>query len=498
MYDGIKIQDLSVSADLLLTHDRLLFALPIDEQTGAILDRNRTAQDRGIKFMLIPRLTGGYRVEIKGSLHKFHNNGLHNANDFTANDLITALDQFVTTYGVNPFSSKLNNVEFGVNIRLPFPVTRVLNNLVSYKNKPFTLDTYSSTPYYQCVTQRYVVKLYDKGHQFNLGENLLRVEVKVLRMEYFKKTGVRLDTLTDLLTVANYSILGTLLVDTFIEILFDDPTINPATLTAKERDVYQNGRNPKFWHIPDDLTPRQANTYRHRLQRTERKYRALIEKHQKGENWQTLTAGLIRQKWEQLTTVNDDLLTRINERRAVWYTLTKLNISPLAESPTQSDKPVTELEKCPVLTDPQKPEMSRFNPLYLELKQDIPFIPTNTQPGAVICPITGVSIPSTPKVGRGVRRFVSAKMLRNNDDLLMRLNSRFDQYAKGSKEDDYNRAAHNVRNTHSNPRNNLKRAVLKIYREPTLFDVSSTLRLPADKRALLDHWQGTPWEVRLG
>ena len=88
-------------------------------------------------------------------------------------------------------------------------------------------------------------------------------------------------------------------------------------------------------------------------------------------------------------------------------------------------------------------------------------------------------------------------MLRHDDDLLMRLNSMFGQYAKGSKEDEYTRAAHNARNAFHNEPNILRRRINRINRQPTLFDVTDTLRLTADQRAALDHWRGTPYEVQV-
>lgn len=220
MFDGIKIQDVSVCVDTLLTNDRLTFGSLVDGQTGAILNPTRRAFDRGLTFRLVPRRTGqGHRVEVKGSLHKYHNNGLYNADQFTANDLLLTLDQLVRHYGFDLFGSKINNVEFGVNLELPFPVSRVLKNLICYKNQPFALDHRSDTPYYVCNLQRYAVKLYDKGKQRGLTCNLLRVEVRVKKMEYFNSTSVQHDTLADLLNVANYGPLGALLVGTFNEIL---------------------------------------------------------------------------------------------------------------------------------------------------------------------------------------------------------------------------------------------------------------------------------------
>ena len=402
----------------------------------------------------------------------------------------------MTNYGIDPFTSKINTIEFGVNVELPFPVAQLLDNLICYKNKPFTRDTRSKTPYYECRFQRFTVKLYDKGKQRGLDGNLLRVEVKVAKMVYFDKTGVHLNTLADLLTVANYRPLGALLMDTFNRILFDDPTINPDALTAREREIYQNGRNPRFWQIPDDLTTTQANTHNQRLRRTEQRYRALLDKHRRGENRPAQTAALIAQTWEQLTTVSDHLLTRIDERRAAWQHLTKIGVLPEVNqairlendlrNPPKTDAPKTPVYyegdmrnppetcheltglvspdcgnlaggNCHELTNIETPDLSRINPLYSGLQPDTKNTPADRQSNPVICPVTGVLI-EKPRPGQ---RFVSATMLRNDDDLMLMLDSQHRQYAKGSKEDPYSQAAHNVRNQITNPRNNLRRRVLR-------------------------------------
>ena len=293
MVDGFKGQDISVEVDMLLTNDRLTFGGLVDTQTGFILDPIRRAQDRGLNFKLIPRRTGpGYRVEVKGSLHKFYNNGLHNADQYTVNDLLLTLNRLVTDYGFDLFSSKINNIEFGVNIELPFAISQVFANLICHKNQPFQVDSHSQTPYYVCNWQRYTVKIYDKGKQQGLGGNLLRFEIRVRKMRVFRTvTGVQLHTLADLLNVANYGPLGALLVDAFDDILFDDPAINPKTLTAKERALYQQCRNPRYWHTPDGLTPKQAAAHRQRLSRNKDRFRALLSQH--GSNWQRGVSTLV-------------------------------------------------------------------------------------------------------------------------------------------------------------------------------------------------------------
>ena len=544
MFDGIKIQDVATYTDhtgatVLLTTDRLTFGALVDPETGFVLDPIQRAVDRGLTFRRVPRRTGeGYRVEVKGSLHKFFNHGQHNADQFTATDLLLTLDQLVTVYGIDPFTSQINTLEFGVNVVLPFPVAEVLQNLVSYKNRPFTRDTRSGTPYYECQFQRFTVKLYDKGKQRGWASNLLRVEIKVSKMAYFDKTGVHLDTLTDLLTRANYRPLGVLLMDTFDKILFDDPTINPDTLSPREREIYQNGSNPRYWQTPDNLTPTQANTRNQRLRRTEQRYRTLLDKHRRGENRPAQTAALIAQTWDQLTNVSDSLLTRIDERRAAWQHLTKSNILPGSDrvdrfendtrnppktatqqppvycAVTVPNQPKTchELtgltisfcgnfcgnspgEICHELTNAETADLSRINPLCSALQPDTMNPPANPEPEPIICPVTGELI-TNPKPKQ---RFVSASMLHHNDDLLMGLNQRFTSYRNGSQEDEYSRAAHNVRNQDSNPRNNLRRQLIR-YQKRTedqllLFPEQARLTLTDKQRALLDYWKGTPFEL---
>lgn len=375
MYDGIKVQDVSVNVDALLINDRLTFGELVDTHTGIVLSPIRRAHDRGLNFQLIPRRTEpGYRVELKGSLHKFYNNGLHNADQYSANDLLLTLNRLVTDYGMNLYKSKINNIEFGVNIELPFAISQVFTNLICYKNQPFTSDTHSQTPYYACNRQRYTVKIYDKGKQKGIGVNLLRFEVRVKKMQYFDGTGVQLRTLADLLNVTNYELLGTLLVNTFNDILFDDPTINPKALTPKDRPLYQQCRNPRYWYTPHGLTPKQAAAHRQQISRNKERFRALLSQY--GSNWPKEVSTLIGQTWEHLTAVDDALLIRIENCKIEWQNLTKPDsLNGITEVEHSHKTAINEAETCHKLTgvvlsdcheltDVLNSDLSRINPLF--------------------------------------------------------------------------------------------------------------------------------------
>ncbi|GAB3894761.1 hypothetical protein GCM10028825_37660 [Spirosoma agri] len=82
-------------------------------------------------------------------------------------------------------------------------------------------------------------------------------------------------------------------------------------------------------------------------------------------------------------------------------------------------------------------------------------------------------------------------MLRTNDDLLLTLERQHRQYAKGSKEDLYSRAAHNVRNKESNERNNLRRRIERFNQtkggQLPLFPEFGIFQLTDAQRAALDY-----------
>ncbi|WP_138993394.1 hypothetical protein [Larkinella sp. C7] len=501
MFDGITIQDVSVNVDALLTNECLTFGTLVDGQTGVILNPVRKAHDRGLTFRLVPRRTEqGYRVEVKGSLHKFFNSGIHNADQYTANDLLLTLDQLATEYGFNLFESVINNIEFGVNVELAFPVAKVLENLICYKNQPFAIDSHSPVPYFVCDRQRYAVKMYDKGKQKGLAANVLRFEIRVKKMMYFDGTGVTLRTLADLLNVDNFKLLGALLVKTFNEILFDDPAIDTKGLSNDERHIYQQGRNPRYWHTPENLTVKQAATHRQRLSRNKTRFRTLLDQY--GSNWQGEVAALVRQTWEQLTSVDDHLLTLINQHKIGWQNLTKPDIwNGFTGGEYSEETVINEGGTCHKLTDftppdcheltaPPTPPLSQINPLYSGVPCDSG---KPDQPRPVVCPVTGVMI-DQPRPGQ---RFVSSVVLRNDDDLLLTLNRQQRKYAKGSKEDQYSRAAHNVRNRESNERNNLARRLRRVLDTPGLFPPDEGIRLTDEQRAVLEYWAGTPYEVKI-
>jgi len=63
---------------------------------------------------------------INGSLHKFSNGGVHNADDYFLSDFKNTLNQLFDEIGLNPEITPVNGFEFGVNIKLNI-LTKVYN-----------------------------------------------------------------------------------------------------------------------------------------------------------------------------------------------------------------------------------------------------------------------------------------------------------------------------------------------------------------------------------
>ena len=185
---------------------------------------------------------------INGSLHKFSNAGEHNANDYFLSDFKNTLNQLFEEIGLNPEITPVNGFEFGVNIKLPNNPNEALQRLILHKfNSGNNKRNYKEFGY-----KNYSFKIYNKSELTNIepfqSGNILRVEVKVSRMEYVKNKFVYCKVLSDLLDVSVWESLEQILIETMNECLFIDlsePEIN--SLSNKETIMYLKYINPLFW-----------------------------------------------------------------------------------------------------------------------------------------------------------------------------------------------------------------------------------------------------------
>jgi hypothetical protein len=154
-----------------------------------------------------------------------------------------------------------------------------------------------------CKLTYFKIKVYDKGKQFKLPENVLRFEIKVMKMQYFERKGITLKYFSDLLNRDIYEPLGNILTEIFEGILFGDNTLDESKLSEKEARIFHRGENPRTWKTPS------GETERKRLYRLEKSYKEILERHGTGVNVQRVVSELIKIKWSELSRIYrpDDL-----------------------------------------------------------------------------------------------------------------------------------------------------------------------------------------------
>ncbi|MEO5990317.1 MAG: hypothetical protein ABIP68_01670 [Ferruginibacter sp.] len=223
-----------------------LWEILINEQSGERVNDFKTFSLNGIFFLLRPSLIGGYILSIKGSLHKWHNQGKHNANQFYFNDVKEAIFNLCTLLNIPADKINVHGLEIGINLTVPFPILRLFKAMVSYKGKPFTqINKASEEKGFVCSLNEYELKIYDKGKQSRTGEkNLLRFEVKVKKMRYLKNT---FKNFSDLM-VKDKAYTGiTYLENAFNSIIWTDTTVNKNLMDNREVKQWLYYSNPKTW-----------------------------------------------------------------------------------------------------------------------------------------------------------------------------------------------------------------------------------------------------------
>jgi len=221
----------------------LEFINKVNTRTGE-LEHKEIATVRNIDFMIVKKRF----INIKGSFHKYSNDGVFNHNRFSIKKLFNVLEELTSNYGLNPNHCHLHNIEFGVNIILPFPVNDFLNAVVLFKGTEYNNRNFLSRgKMLKFIFSQYELKLYDKGMQYGCDDNILRIEIKVIRMEYLKYRRIDLECYSDLLNMEIANKLAILLTSAVEELLVYDSTVSIKRLSNRERIVFINGKNPRYW-----------------------------------------------------------------------------------------------------------------------------------------------------------------------------------------------------------------------------------------------------------
>ncbi|MEZ4839361.1 hypothetical protein [Flavobacterium sp.] len=187
---------------------------------------------------------------IKNSLHKFYNqlklSEDQNYNDFGYYSLSEAIDIIQKKFKVIN-EGKLTQLEFGLNIVLDRPPDSIVRgNFILHKDKAGSSENFrGSGELKRFIHSNYIIKVYDKGMQFNQEINILRFEIKFTKALEFRSMEIYF--LYDLKNKVILRKLFLYLIKRFDEIVIVDEF---STTSLKDSNDYNDlikYTNPLFW-----------------------------------------------------------------------------------------------------------------------------------------------------------------------------------------------------------------------------------------------------------
>lgn len=133
------------------------------------------------------------RIELSGSLHTFYNDGKHNYNDFSHESFSMALKALYNELGIAPSNLYLLHLEWGFNITPPRSTNYILDRAIQHNsvNKTVGIDCKVEGKYIQFKHSTKILKIYNKGMHFQLGKELIRIEIKQTNWSEYRLNGIR-------------------------------------------------------------------------------------------------------------------------------------------------------------------------------------------------------------------------------------------------------------------------------------------------------------------
>lgn len=216
---------------------------------------------------------------IRNSIHKFFNlknrYDDNNYTDFYYSDIHTAFEQLQNDLNEDISDYKITNLEFGLNIHTSLsPKSMLENNFIMFNFDEFNQkDTFKNKGMYkQYNRSEYYVKIYDKGLQYKLPYNLLRVEIKIIDSKLLKKK-FGIYTVKDLFEKSRIELMFKFLLGCFNEINIVDSS-STYKMTDTEKMFFELGKSPHFWR---EIKNNKSSSYYY-AQRA--RYNRLLEKYQ--------------------------------------------------------------------------------------------------------------------------------------------------------------------------------------------------------------------------
>ncbi len=254
LIDYVKLLLLNIDITRLLLLPYLDFKTDVSKQTGE-LGTKQIAKYHHCKITIYD--TG--IVLFSGSIHKLYNslNNIkapnynkeklykgYNGNQFNLNDILEVRRHLVNLFDCQPLQMAFQNIELGVNTEPKFNPDLFIKGLLYQSGKQF--ERRYNNNYTQAMHQRYIFKIYNKGNQYGMNTNTLRIELKYKKMHEVKKLGIV--TFADI----NISTLNNAkqeLLRRFDEVVYYDYTIDKKSQTVNVKRLLTKYSNPRYWFV---------------------------------------------------------------------------------------------------------------------------------------------------------------------------------------------------------------------------------------------------------
>ena len=186
---------------------------------------------------------------VKNSLHKLRNylksGEEHNYNDYSYSEICNTIDYLASNI-IDVNITRLSQLEFGLNITVNrIPEHLVKRNFLMHGYKRGVEKTFQRPGLLkEFIHSNYLIKVYDKGQQYGLDENILRFELKFIKAIEFNSLGI-----FNLSNLKNKSALRKLflkLVKRFDEITIVDD-FDSDTIDVDDYNSIMKYTNDIFW-----------------------------------------------------------------------------------------------------------------------------------------------------------------------------------------------------------------------------------------------------------
>ena len=401
MIDFIKILLHYTVLNGLLDNPLLEFKGKYNRATGEIQNFPLIAEYHNLKFIIKSDRT----ILLTGSLHKYWNSingrGQHNYNDFSFPDLVAVILDIKEKFNIDLSSTHIQNIEIGVNINTPYSPDKFLKSLINHKGQSFNKEQGSKKYYLQCKKQQYIIKVYNKGLQYDQLENILRFEGKITKMEKLKKANIK--TLSDLFDVNKIIHLGAILKSYYNDLLLYDKSINTVNLNAKELDILIYGSNPNNW---DYLKENSVDNFYKRRNR----FNEILNKCD-GNFLKETTGKLITEKWNELSKSDNETLQKLTNYN---------NNETVQELTNIENNEITEINHLSIKLNPSIPHLVQIERKCLFCGKDI----SGKRKGAKYCSKKCRNDYTNPKLTyynnllKRIQRFENDLLLFNTVDYL--------------------------------------------------------------------------------